>query len=366
MAIERNIPRLIRAALSDDKRTVRNIALQMIKQTKKDFPKVSAEIADAVAHYSVGSSSLRSINIEPPPVDQDSRSLLIQVQEACPTESPVFNKDIQNSIDLFINERLNSNKLLQEGLRPSGCLLLTGPPGVGKTHLTQYLSYKLDISLATYDLATSVSSYLGRTGQNLRAVFDYAKNNPCLLFLDEFDAIAKKRDDHSDLGELKRLVNILLKELEAWPHYSVLVAATNHPELLDRAIWRRFDIVLDIPLPSKIERFEILNQKFLKFKKQLNPSFLSLISELLQFQSGSDICQYAEKVNRALVITEGDIKKICLDYLKPIINNGTKMSKAQICKNIHKYYPSLSLREIGNIVGLSHSTVHHHIKGGEK
>jgi SpoVK/Ycf46/Vps4 family AAA+-type ATPase len=100
------------------------------------------------------------------------------------------------------------------------------------------------------DLAAVMSSYLGRTGSNLRTVLDYAKDIECVLLLDELDAIAKRRDDAGEIGELKRLVTVLIQEIDDWPSSGLLVAATNHPELLDPAIWRRFEMVLDFPIPD--------------------------------------------------------------------------------------------------------------------
>lgn len=95
-----------------------------------------------------------------------------------------------------------------------------------------------------------MSSFLGRTGKNIRAVLDYARSQDSVLLLDEFDAIAKRRDDATDIGELKRLVTVLLQAIDEWPASGVLIAATNHPELLDPAVWRRFEGVVTFPAPS--------------------------------------------------------------------------------------------------------------------
>ena len=133
-------------------------------------------------------------------------------------------------------------------------LLLCGPPGVGKTMSASWLAQELSLPLMTLDLATVVSSYLGKTGTNVRAALDFAQQAPCVLLLDEFDAIAKRRDDDRDVGELKRLVTVLLQTVDEWSPTSLLVAATNHGELLDPAIWRRFDLTVEIPLPTREQR----------------------------------------------------------------------------------------------------------------
>jgi SpoVK/Ycf46/Vps4 family AAA+-type ATPase len=102
----------------------------------------------------------------------------------------------------------------------------------------------------TLDLAAVMSSFLGRTGNNVRNVLDYAKGIPCVFLLDEFDAIAKRRDDVVEVGELKRLVTVLLQEIDSWPTTSLLIAATNHDELLDPAVWRRFELIVRFPMPA--------------------------------------------------------------------------------------------------------------------
>jgi SpoVK/Ycf46/Vps4 family AAA+-type ATPase len=98
-----------------------------------------------------------------------------------------------------------------------------------------------------------MSSFLGRTGNNIRNVLDYAKGVNCVLLLDEFDAIAKRRDDAVEIGELKRLVTVLLQEIDEWPPSGLLLAATNHQDLLDPAVWRRFEMIVEFPMPSEPE-----------------------------------------------------------------------------------------------------------------
>jgi SpoVK/Ycf46/Vps4 family AAA+-type ATPase len=107
------------------------------------------------------------------------------------------------------------------------------------------------------NLGSVMSSFLGRTGANLRQVLAYASKQPCVLLLDELDAIAKRRDDRGEIGELKRLVTVLIQQIDDWPSSGVLLAATNHPDLLDPAIWRRFDLHVEFPIPNEesITRF---------------------------------------------------------------------------------------------------------------
>src|SRR5262249_30290083 len=153
--------------------------------------------------------------------------------------SPVLTAKLRGALDLVIAERSHLAALAKSDLKPTTTLLFTGPPGVGKTLSARWLAHSLQKPLLTLDLASVISSFLGRTGANLRYVLDYAKQVDSVLLLDEFDAIAKRRGDDTELGELKRLVTVLLQEIDVWPRDRILIAATNHGELLDRAVWRR-------------------------------------------------------------------------------------------------------------------------------
>lgn len=214
--------------------------------------KVDPEFAKQINSI-LATSNIRAMNQAiPVPVDSDTRQQLLLVSESVTlNEQPIWNEKISNEINRICIEREKSDTLLSQGLLPTRSVLLEGPPGVGKTLMAHYLAEKMQLPLLTLDLATVMSSYLGKTGSNIRAVLNYAKSFPCILFFDEFDAIAKKRDDDSDVGELKRLVTVLLQAIDEWPTTSLLIAATNHSELLDRAIWRRFDKIVTFGLPEQ-------------------------------------------------------------------------------------------------------------------
>ena len=124
---------------------------------------------------------------------------------------------------------------------------------LGKTLAARWIAKKLNRPLIVLDLWAVMSSFLGRTGNNIRNVLDYAKGLDCVLLLDEFDAIAKRRDDAVEIGELKRLVTVLLQEIDEWPSSGLLLAATNHPDLLDPAVWRRFELIVEFPMPTEAE-----------------------------------------------------------------------------------------------------------------
>ncbi|OAE10007.1 AAA family ATPase [Pantoea sp. OXWO6B1] len=226
----------------------------MIKKLKKDSPELASELSDALLRNTDSFTVLRGFkdNKQPAPVDADTRQkLLVENYPVRLTVSPLWPEHISTSLNRFVAEWEKREQLCENGLLPSKSLLMDGPPGVGKTLAAKWLAERMNLPLLTLDLSSVMSSYLGKTGNNIRAVLDYARSFPCILLLDEFDSIAKKRDDSSDVGELKRLVTVLLQAIDEWPNTSILVAATNHGELLDPAVWRRFDRVIKFDYPSQ-------------------------------------------------------------------------------------------------------------------
>jgi SpoVK/Ycf46/Vps4 family AAA+-type ATPase len=213
---------------------------------------IDMELAQELSTMLPLGSALRGVGtFTPAPVDIDSRMQLVEVvYPVILDKQPVLAPKVKAALEACLNEWANIDVLLKEGLAPARMLLFCGLPGTGKTMAAHWLAQELKLPLLTLNLATVMSSYLGKTGNNLKAVFDHAVSRPCVLLLDEFDAIAKRRDDDSDVGELKRLVNVLLQALDEWPSNSMLVAATNHGDLLDPAVWRRFDVVTHFEKPD--------------------------------------------------------------------------------------------------------------------
>jgi SpoVK/Ycf46/Vps4 family AAA+-type ATPase len=189
------------------------------------------------------------------------------------------------------------------GLSPRSSLFFVGPPGVGKTSSAAWLARQLGVPLYQVEIPALISSYLGKTGRNLREIFDFARGQRVVLLMDEFDAIAKRRDDQGDMGEMRRIVSVLLKEIEEWPGPSVLVAATNHPELIDPAVFRRFQLTVAVEPPGPEEALRILTHHLqpLELPTALGP----LCSRLLTGSSGSDIRNVALETRRTVALHSG-------------------------------------------------------------
>lgn len=226
------------------------------------------------------------------PLDADSR---LQIVEVIPTDEErhkvILTPEVDRKISEFIEIVNHRSELELAGVEIKKTLLLHGRPGCGKTSVAHFISEKTGLPLIVARLDGIVSSLLGSTAKNIRKIFDYANSVPCILFLDEFDAIAKARDDQHELGELKRVINSLLQNIDAMTPETVLIAATNHAELLDNAIWRRFVQTVEIGLPGKDEIMEMIDIFSDPFTTEMtgDPSKKLAFSTLAEGISPSDL-----------------------------------------------------------------------------
>lgn len=193
----------------------------------------------------------------------------------------ILTESVQQLCNELIEEHHRSELLETYGIEPRSKILLVGPPGNGKTSFAEGLAESLIVPLFTVKYNAVIGSYLGETANRLRHLFDHVKSRRCVLFFDEFDTVAKERGDLHETGEIKRVVSSLLLEMDALPSYVVVVTATNHPELLDRAVWRRFQVRILLPKPGRRE-IEMWLQGFRKrLKKGLALSDGELSRKLL-------------------------------------------------------------------------------------
>jgi AAA+ superfamily predicted ATPase len=167
----------------------------------------------------------------------------------------VFTKRTEGKVKRILEEQRRRIQLASYGYQPKAKLLFWGGPGCGKTYTAFYLAHELGLPLGVIRLNALVSSFVGDTASHLQRIFDFANSTPMVLLIDEVDAIGKERDDRNEVGELKRVVNSLLQALDSFvPKAGIVVAASNHQYLLDDALWRRFDEIVNFPLPGSAER----------------------------------------------------------------------------------------------------------------
>lgn len=298
------------------------------------------------------------------PVDADSRQRLLQ--ETYPVllpRPPVWSPGVTQDLQRVVNEWRGAARLREAGLNPTRSVLLSGPPGVGKTLAASWLAKELDVPLLTLDLATVMNSFLGKTGQNLRLVLNYALSTRSVLLLDEFDAIAKRRDDDSDVGELKRLVNVLLQAVDNWTGESLLVAATNHPDLLDPAVWRRFDLALAIEAPDQTMVLHYLAQH------GLDTPQAKIIAALVRGEPFAHLERWLRAARKDTLLN-GTPFMSALTSLIARDRAGNAVGKAGRDLRVWALYlQGKSAREIGKEVSLTHPTVQtiiNRLKGEKK
>jgi hypothetical protein len=358
------VPQLAEAGLIGDRQRLELIIVSMIRALKRESPDMSLALGSILAQYSTNPNGLRWTNVGPPPTDSEEGLALLNnvpLEGALP---PILPSHVLQQVEEFIRERQNAQLLLRQGFTPPCSLLITGLPGTGKTMLARWLALSLGLPLLVQDLATSISSFLGKTGLNLRRTLDFARVYPCVLLLDEFDAIAKRRDDATEVGELKRIVNVLLKELEQWPLHSVLVAATNHPDLLDRAVRRRFDVVLELPMPGEEERFKILERAAQAFSTTIPAPLLAACASSLDGSSGSELEAVMRSAIRKHVTANRPISESLLEQVQVRRREGVEnkaigpMIRALRSSSSKDY----SVRELASLFGKSASTIQHHLK----
>jgi len=291
--------RIINGALRLDVEKVRNYTSFLADKLEKEGEKTTADrlrkLLDEAGHqlHPADTSFARAL-----PVDTDSRFPLIErVNLKSLRESPVVLAAEQlDIVHEFLSVARSHAQLDEQGMPGSISLLMYGPPGTGKSRLARHIAHELGLELYVARLDGLISSFLGSTSKNIRALFEFAAKTPCVLFLDEFDAIAKLRGDTHELGELKRVVNSFIQNLDSLGPHSIVIAATNHEELLDAAVWRRFSYRLALGYPGP----ELRAQMWQHFAGSLGfeERDVALLVDLSDGFSGSDIDEVAKRLKR--------------------------------------------------------------------
>ncbi|UQD69319.1 ATP-binding protein [Bradyrhizobium japonicum] len=188
-----------------------------------------------------------------PMLPEALRGLLREVESTRRMSDLVLPDQISADLRDLVSEIRDLALLRSHSLEPRHTVLLIGPPGTGKTSLAGALACELALPFLTVRYEGLVGSFLGETASRLQEIVDYVSHTPCVLFFDEFDSVGKERSDVQETGEIKRVVSSLLLHMDSLPSHCVVVCATNHPEMLDRAVWRRFEVRMELPRPGAAE-----------------------------------------------------------------------------------------------------------------
>lgn len=364
--LSNDLVQIIRLALAEQTEDVRLFVARLVRKYRDTDPELVEQINVYLKTKTARkSTALRktkpAIEQAVLPIDDESRLSLLKVFHDSPGEvQPLLSAGLENTLGQLIQERKQIERLAASGLHPTRSAIFIGKPGVGKTLTARWLASQLNLPLYVLDLTAVMSSLLGRSGSNLRTALDFAKSSPCILLLDEIDAIAKRRSDDSDVGELKRLVTVILQELDEWPSHGLLLAATNHPELIDPALWRRFDLTIDFQLPD-IAAIKEAIMHFLGQDSGLLARWVDVLAFAFEGESFSDIERSIQRFRRALALGSTTDADLVEEFIQSRAVNLDRQRKIEFAVLLSKQ-TRLSQHAISDITGVSRDTIRKHSK----
>ena len=320
---------LIRVALASDSAPLRHQVERLIEALRAE-----GEVKEAAALVRMMNQNSRSAELSPSritksvvgvvggkerlgasvavPVDKETSAPLanLLMPDDIVVRLPLFPASLQENVEALLQEWEHAERIADAGMRASLSLLIYGAPGTGKTTLALWLAKRLGIPVVLARLDGLISSYLGTTARNLGALFAFANRYECVLVLDEFDAIAKVRDDPNEVGEIKRVVNALLQNMDVRDGRGITIGLTNHESLLDTAIWRRFEVQLAVPLPGFEQRVEIA-KRLLDVEGDAAVAEAKLLAWVCEGLSGAELQTMATKYRkRRLLQGDADIAPV--------------------------------------------------------
>ncbi len=360
--LQSDLAQVIRLALAEQAEDVRLFVARLVRKYRNTDPEL-AEQMDLYLRTKNNKTRAPLRKVMSPqvsdqvlPVDDESRLSLLKVfKDTVDRERPLLSNNLEETLNQLIQERRQTERLAAMGLLPTRSAIFVGQPGVGKTVTARWLAAQLNVPLYVLDLTAVMSSLLGRSGGNLRAALDFAKRTPCVLLLDEIDAIAKRRSDDSDIGELKRLVTVILQEVDEWPATGLLLAATNHPELIDPALWRRFDLVIEFKSPDMPAVKEAV-KRFLGPDYALFGRWIDILAFAFNGESFSDIEREIQRFRRAVALGTTSDADLIEEFVKSRATTLDHQARIDLAVLLAKQ-SRLSQHSIKDITGVSRDTI---------
>ncbi|MCC5906728.1 MAG: ATP-binding protein [Balneolaceae bacterium] len=327
MAAAEKIKHLIKSFAENDEQRFYSIAMQIAaSEARKGHTKVAEELKKLVEEAKSERSSSAVTNILQHPVSRELneiQDLIELVSHTYHLSDMVLEPSVQETLERIIKEQRKFNELRQYNLMPRRKLLLTGPPGCGKTMTAEALASELAIPLFSIRLDGLISRYMGETISKLKQIFTFMNTKRGVYLFDEFDSIGSHRSYGNDVGEIKRVLNSFLMFIEKDRSNSLIIAATNMQESLDKALFRRFDDIIEYPLPGKEEIVTLL-QKNLKRHKEITKSEINKLAETALGLSFADITRACDDAFKEMIIS--DDSKISIELLEKFIERRKNLN----------------------------------------
>ncbi len=311
------IVRLVQSGMQGDKSGVKNVTEAIIAEERAMQHKALADKLEKLINAAPTNNHSNKFRGMAGTTDGRRTNLVYEAAPQKTLTDLVLPNEVTQICRELIEEQHKIELLRSYNLEPRNRVLLIGPPGNGKTSLAEAIAAALSIPLLVVRYESLIGTYLGETTSRLQKMFEYVLNQKCVLFFDEFEAIGKERGDLHETGEIKRVVSSLLLQIDNLPSHIIAVGATNHPEMLDRAVWRRFQVRMTLPNPTH----EQLIDWFKNFEKRSKiplgfpPEYFA---KRLQGLSFAEVEEFGETALRRYVLDmpNSSMKKIVTQTLK--------------------------------------------------
>jgi len=349
-----DIVHMVKLSVSGHPREVVALAKRIARRKRRDDPDradtMLAQIVAAAEPLNEGGRGLRRSTQRKLP---DSLPPALAQVEVDTELTIVLPDSLREQLDQVLLEWRNRDVLQADGLTATRTLVFEGPPGVGKTLSAQWLARELERPLYVLDLATVVGSRLGDTGARLQGALAFARQNACVLLLDEFDAIASRRSAEGDVGEMRRVVTVLLQEIDRWQGLSPLIAATNHPELIDPAIWRRFEERFEFPLSDMCRASAAVRAAL--GEHCVDERYITFLGALYSERPYSDIAMLASRARKRALLKGISLPSAIDDLVAAPTRELGKASRQHIARSMLEI--GFSQRKVREVTGFARDTL---------
>ncbi len=300
---------IVKSAISNDNLSLRKAVEALAADERSKNHRILADRLIELLFVQVNQA-----NKTTPFIQNGTRDLVYEIIPEKRFSDLVLEQDVLEICRELVEEHHRADVLSSYGLEPRHRVLFAGPPGNGKTTLAEAFASELMYPLIVVRYENIIGSYLGETASRLQKVFEVARSRKCVIFLDEFETLGKERGDTRETGEIKRVVSSLLLQIDRLPSHTVVITASNHPELLDRAVWRRFQVKVQLSPPTREQRIRFIQN----FEERTGFSFKTAHTSLAAKLAG---------------ISFSEIEEFCIDVLRRCILRHTQDNPKEIIKS---------------------------------